>query len=415
MTADLTIRADWLEASATQSVFAALEAGGFEARAVGGIVRNALLGLPATDIDIATTALPADTIRLARAAGLKTFETGLAHGTVTVVAEGVPFEVTTLRRDVVSDGRHALVVFTSDWAEDAARRDFTINALYCDRVGRVFDPLGGMADLEPVRVRFIGSASRRICEDYLRILRFFRFTAAYGADGVLDGAGLAACIAHAQGLSRISGERIQGELLKLFVARHGVLVAKALADSGVYSTLFGEAARFETFARLAAIETAQGRPPDGLLRFAALGVDSRAGAVALDRRLKLSARDRQRLLDVVNHRGVIAPGMDEEEAKRVLYRLGIAAFTDAVFMAWAESGRAADDALFGRILVLPERWVVPRFTLTGGDVCALGVTPGPRVGAILAELEADWIASGFHAGRGELLIQLRSRLAGKTE
>ena len=180
MTDALIIRAAWLTADATQSVFAALERGGFEARAVGGIVRNALLGLPSTDIDIATTARPHDTIRLANAAGLKTVETGLAHGTVTVISGGVPFEVTTLRRDIATDGRHAEVAFTHDWAMDAARRDFTINALYCGRDGRVFDPLGGVADLNPVRVRFIGSADERICEDYLRILRFFRFTAGYG-------------------------------------------------------------------------------------------------------------------------------------------------------------------------------------------------------------------------------------------
>ena len=415
MTLDSTIRGDWLEASATQCVFGALEAGGFQARAVGGIVRNALLGLPATDIDIATTAKPDDTIRLAKAAGLKTFETGIAHGTVTVVADGVPFEVTTLRRDVETDGRHATVEFTADWAQDAARRDFTINALYCDRYGRVFDPLGGMADLEPVRVRFIGSAALRIREDYLRILRFFRFTAAYSADGELDDAGRDACVVHRNGLAAISGERIQSELLKLFVARHGLPVTKALVACGVYSVIFGRAAHIETFARLGAIETAHYRVPDGVLRLAALGVANGADAEALHGRLKLSARDRQRLLGVINHRGCIAPGMSEAEAKRTLYRLGIAAYCDAVLFAWADSGLAVDDEPFGRLLDLPERWDLPRFALSGGDVCSLGLAPGPRVGALLAEIEADWIAAGFIADRAGLLETLALRVAGIVE
>jgi len=411
MTLDQTIRADWLEASATQCVFAALEAGGFQARAVGGIVRNALLGLPATDIDIATTAKPDETIRFAKAAGLKTFETGIAHGTVTVVAQGVPFEVTTLRRDVETDGRHATVEFTADWAQDAARRDFTINALYCDRYGCVFDPLGGMADLDPVRVRFIGSAALRICEDYLRILRFFRFTAAYSANGELDAAGLDACVVHRDGLAALSGERIQSELLKLFAARHGLAVTKAMVACGVYSAIFSGTAQIETFVRLGMIETAHGRARDGVLGLAALGVASRADAEALHGRLKLSSRDRQRLINVIINRGNITPGMTEADAKRALYRLGTPTYCDAVLMAWAQSGLAADDALFARLLNLPERWTMPRFALTGGDVCALGVSPGPQVGVLLADIEAEWIASGFIADRAALLSTLASRVA----
>ncbi|MFM9936028.1 MAG: CCA tRNA nucleotidyltransferase, partial [Novosphingobium sp.] len=248
------IAAAWLSAPATQAVFEALERGGYGARAVGGIVRNTLLDLPATDIDIATDALPEDTLRLAAAAGLKTIPTGLAHGTVTVISGGAAYEVTTLRRDVSTDGRHAEVAFTADWAADAARRDFTINALYCDRHGEVFDPLGGLADLDPVQVRFIGNAGQRIEEDYLRILRFFRFTATYVAHGVLDPAGLAACTALRGGLARISGERIQAELLRLLAAPHAVGVTRALIGSGVFAALFDVPAELDRLTRMVAIE-----------------------------------------------------------------------------------------------------------------------------------------------------------------
>ena len=212
------ISAPWLSATGTQAVFEALEQGGFNARAVGGIVRNTLLGLPATDIDIATDAPPQATMKLARASGLKTIPTGLAHGTITIIAHNTKYEVTTLRRDISTDGRHAEVAFTNDWAADAARRDFTINALYCDRHGTVFDPLGGSADLSPPKIRFIGNPTSRITEDYLRILRFFRFSATFCADGTLDKTGLAAASALSAGLSRISGERIQSELFKLLAA-----------------------------------------------------------------------------------------------------------------------------------------------------------------------------------------------------
>ncbi len=424
MTCDRVISAPWLTSRATRAVFATLEGGGFTARAVGGIVRNTLLGLPATDIDIATDALPEQTMALAAAAGLKTIPTGLAHGTVTLVAFGIPFEVTTLRRDVETDGRHARVAFTNDWAVDAARRDFTINALYCSRDGRVFDPLGGMADLDPVKIRFIGRAGERICEDYLRILRFFRFTATFCADGVVDGDGLAACMAHRAGLARISGERIHAELMKLLAAPHAVSVTKVLVDSGIFSALFDQMPRFDAFSRLAAIEAQLKRSADPLLRFAALvaalGVASAADLAAIDRRLKFSVRDRNRLAAVVINCRAIDAGLTFEAAKRAVYGMGIAGYTDAVLLNWALGDwtlgdRAVDDAAFAELVSLPERWTPPAFALSGGDVRALGIAPGPQIGVLLADIEAWWIAGGFVADRAALLAVLRERVAGMTE
>jgi tRNA nucleotidyltransferase/poly(A) polymerase len=206
--------AAWLQQPETQRVFAALAVPGVETRAVGGAVRNTLLGLPTAEVDFATTALPEKVIALARSADLKAVPTGIEHGTVTLVANGVPFEVTTLRRDVETFGRHAIVAFTEDWAEDARRRDFTLNALYASSDGEVFDPLGGYADLVAGRVRFIGDAEARIKEDYLRILRFFRFNAYYGK-GPLDADGLAACVALRDGLAQLSAERVAGEMMIL--------------------------------------------------------------------------------------------------------------------------------------------------------------------------------------------------------
>ena len=234
--------ADWLTRPQTRAVLAALAAKGFAARAVGGAVRNALLGRTVGDIDIATSARPEEVIAAARAAGLAAVPTGIDHGTVTVIADQVPYEVTTLRRDVATDGRHATVAFTDDWEADARRRDFTLNALYCDAEGQVFDPLGGYPDLVAQRVRFIGDAHERIREDYLRILRFFRFTAEYAA-GPPDAAGLAACVSEREGLTRLSAERVRQELLRLLVAPRAAELVRAMQDYGILALVLPAAPR----------------------------------------------------------------------------------------------------------------------------------------------------------------------------
>ena len=261
--------ARWLREASTQRVFAAIDSGGFQARAVGGAVRNSLLGLPVTDIDIATTARPEDVMRLARASGLAVIETGLKHGTVTVIANRRPFEVTTLRKDVETHGRHATVAFTDSWSEDACRRDFTINALYCDADGTVHDPLGGLGDLTARRVRFIGDAAERIREDYLRILRFFRFTAQY-SEGLPDAAGLAACTRERAGLGRLSAERVRQELVRLLVARGVLDAVMAMREHGILAAVLPAAPRPGLLARLVEIEAGQGLDGDVMLRLAAL-------------------------------------------------------------------------------------------------------------------------------------------------
>ena len=287
--------AAWLIAPSTQCVMAVIAAGGFEARAVGGVVRNALFGLPVTDIDIATTAKPQDVMRLARAAGLAVVETGLQHGTVTVIVGHHPFEVTTLRRDVETHGRHATVAFTDDWAEDARRRDFTMNALYCDAGGRLHDPLDGMADLRARRVRFIGQAGERIREDYLRILRFFRFTAQY-SDGDYDAAGLQACTRERAGLAQLSAERIRQELVRLLVAPGAVAAIEAMQAHGVLAQVLPFAPRPSLFARVVEIDRGHGLAGDAMVRLAALAVELREDAVRLAEGLRLSREERGALL-----------------------------------------------------------------------------------------------------------------------
>ncbi|MBN9263737.1 MAG: CCA tRNA nucleotidyltransferase, partial [Hyphomicrobium sp.] len=234
--------APWLERPETRAVLSALAAAGHEARIVGGTVRNALLGEPVTDVDIATTATPDETMAAARAAGLDAIPTGVSHGTVTIVAHHVPFEVTTLREDVETFGRHARVAFTADWAADARRRDFTINALYCDANGTISDPLGGLADLAARRVRFIGDARERIREDALRILRFFRFHARYSAEAI-DAEGLAACAAERHLLAKLSAERVRAELLKLLDAPGAARAIAVMAAYGFIVEILGRAPR----------------------------------------------------------------------------------------------------------------------------------------------------------------------------
>jgi len=285
--------AEWLQRPATAAVFAALEAEGAQARVVGGAVRNALMGLPVKDIDMATTALPAEVMRLAQAAGLQAVPTGFEHGTVTVVAEHVPVEVTTLRRDIETFGRHARVTFTQDWSEDARRRDFTMNALYCASDGTVHDPLGGYPDLAARRVRFIGAARERIREDYLRILRFFRFFASYDPAPVPDAEGLAAAIGEKAGLVQLSGERIRAELLLLLAAPRAVEAIGIMEEAQLIEPLLGVRGDVGKLERLVAIETALGRDPDPVLRLAALATG--AAPEALQARLKLSAAEAARL------------------------------------------------------------------------------------------------------------------------
>ena len=401
----------WLQRPAPRAVFAALAAKGFVARAVGGAVRNALIGRHVADVDIATPARPEEVIAAAAAAGLRSIPTGLQHGTVTVLAEGDACEVTTLREDVESYGRQAKVAFTTDWAADARRRDFTLNALYCGADGELFDPLGGWPDLAARRVRFIGAAEERIGEDYLRILRFFRFVAEYG-EGAPDAEGLAACVAQRAGLALLSAERVRWEVMRLLAAPRGPEVVRWMLDYGLITQVLGQAPRPLLLERVAALEAALGLAADPLRRLAALTVETREDAERLRLRLRLSNEDYALLARVEAGKAKLGAATADSAAKAMLYREGQEAYQWLLVLDWARSGDPAEHAGWRGLWTLPARWQPPRLSISGNDVMALGVPPGPRVGALLGGIEEWWIAGGFAADRSELLAKLRELNAG---
>ncbi len=402
--------APWLGTPGIRRVFAALATTGATSRAVGGAVRNTLLGHAIDDVDIATTATPEMVMAAAQRAGIAAHPTGLQHGTVTLVADGLTFEVTTLRRDVETDGRHATVAFTGNWAEDAGRRDFTINALYCDADGTLFDPLGGAADLSPTRVRFIGDARARIREDYLRILRFFRFSARYVTNGA-DAEGLAACGAERDGLARISAERIRVELLKLLATDRAASMCRIMQAHGFLSGLLGLAPAPGRLERMIAIEAAQQRVPDPILRLAALVIAPATDAGALARRLRLSGDERRRLVWIAADLGALAAPPDTGRMRRHIYTRGTDAARDTILAAWAASPASTGDAHWQSALDLAASWPPPALPITGQDVLALGVASGPAVGQQLAFLEAWWIAHDFAPDRATCLAELTRLVA----
>lgn len=404
--------APWLRAAATQRVMAVIAAGGFEARAVGGVVRNALMGIAVTDIDLATTAPPQEVLRLAREAGLAVAETGLKHGTVTVIADHHPFEVTTLRRDVETHGRHATVAFTDDWAEDARRRDFTINALYCDAGGRVHDPLGGLDDLMARRVRFIGDAGERIREDYLRILRFFRFTAQYG-DGGFDAEGLAACTRERAGLGQLSAERIRQELVRLLVTCLAVDAIMLMQQHGILALVLPVAPRPGLLARVAAIERGLADDPSAMTRLAALAVEVPEDAARLAHHLRLSREEREALLVACDADARLSAPPPEREARAMLYRRGVGGYRTRLVLSWARAlERDTGDPVWAAALGLPVRWQAPKLSVAGADVMARGIAAGPKVGEVLRELEAWWIERDFADDRETLLARLDALATG---
>ena len=392
--------ASWLASGPAGRVLALLDCDGEEARVVGGAVRNALLGLPPGDIDVATTATPDVVQRRARAAGIKNVPTGIDHGTVTLVVDGRPVEVTTLREDVETFGRKATVAFGRDWERDAQRRDFTINGLSADRAGVVHDHVGGLADLAQRRVRFIGNPDRRIAEDYLRILRFFRFHAAYGA-GEIDRAGYLACIRGRDGLATLSAERIGMEMRKLLTADGAHHAAVAMSDAGLLLAVLGGVAYPGALAAMMANERARGLQPDAMLRLGALAVAVTEDARRLGARLRLANRE-VKMLDSMGHRWWRLAGMDEATAQRRLYRLGEARFRDRVMLAWARAGQHADAAYWSNLLTLPDRWPVPSFPLKADDFLVRGFAAGPALGHVLSLAEDAWLAAGFPQERSAL-------------
>jgi poly(A) polymerase len=385
--------APWLRSGPTARVLALLNSNGEEARVVGGAVRNALLRIPVADIDIATTALPADVIRRAKAAGIKSVPTGIDHGTVTLVVDRQPFEVTTLREDTETFGRKATVAFGRDWVRDAERRDFTINGLSVDADGVVHDHVGGLDDIAARRVRFIGDPGARIAEDYLRILRFFRIHAAYGS-GEPDRAGYLACIAGRAGLATLSAERVRMEMLKLMVAQGAAAAITAMADGGLLLPIFGGVAYTGPFAAMIAAERLLDLAPDPVRRLAALAVAVTEDARRIAIRLRLSIAE-TKALDSMGHRWWRLAGMDEATARRRLYRLGADRYRDRLMMAWARAGRDSDPAPWRQLAALPARWSAPKFPLKAADFNARGIADGPALGQVLKLAEDAWLAADF--------------------
>jgi len=391
----------WLREGGVPKLFAVLDRDGEETRAVGGAVRNALLGEPSTEIDIATTAMPEEVQRRVTAAGFKAVPTGIDHGTITVVIDGAPFEVTSLRQDVETFGRHAKVAFGRDWKADAERRDFTINALSAAADGTVYDYVGGLADLAERKVRFIGKPRQRIQEDYLRILRFFRFHAAYGR-GELDPEGLAACTAARDGLDQLSRERVRLELIKLLRAGGAASVLQVMTDTGILGPLLAGVPNVVHFTAMAKIEAALGLEPDAMRRLAALAVMVTEDAERLSQKLRLSNDEHARLLSMGKAwwRRIVPAG--DKLARPWLYRLGPDNFTDRVLLAWARWGAAADDAGWRELTALPQRWTAPAFPLKAADLISRGVEKGPRLGAALKAAEEAWIAADFPSDQAVL-------------
>ena len=398
---DRKLQAPWLNDGGLPRLLTVLDRDGEEARAVGGAVRNGLLGVPVAEVDVATTAVPDDVVKRVTAAGFKAVPTGIEHGTVTVVIDSVPFEVTTLRRDVETYGRHAKVAFGRDWKIDAERRDFTINALSAARDGTVFDYVGGLADLAQRKVRFIGEPRKRIEEDYLRVLRFFRFHAAYG-EGVLDGEGLAACIAARGGLAQLSRERVRMEFVKLLVAPRAAVALEAMADAGLLGLLLDGVPNGAHLSAMIDIERAQSLAPDAMRRLAALAVLVAEDAQRLWQKLRLSNAEHAQLTAMAEGWRRISPALTEHQQQTLLYRLGPGTFADQALLGWARSGASADDAKWRAVATLPQRWTAPAFPIKAADLMARGVEKGPRLGEALAAAENAWIAADFPSQKSEL-------------
>lgn len=406
----------WFRDPSLTRVLALLNADGGEARVAGGAVRNALMGAAVADIDVATTLLPEAVVQRAKQAGIKAVPTGIEHGTVTLVLDGKPFEVTTLRRDVETDGRHAKVVFGTDWQADAERRDLTINALYADRSGTVIDLVDGLKDIETRTVRFIGDAAQRIAEDYLRVLRFFRFFAIYGS-GRPDADGLRASARAKDKLSTLSAERIWAEMRKLLSAADPSRALLWMRQSGVLSAILPETEKWgiDGIHGLVHAERGLGWEPDALLRLAAMVPPDVARLEAMAKRLRLSNAEAARL-EVWAATPTVPDEVTDVGFNRLLYRHGAGGLAMRLKLALASiravaEGDPAAMRKAARLSVLLDRTLAyarPIFPVSGADVMACGVGPGKEVGVFLKSLEEFWVERNFVLDRDALLERLRT-------
>ncbi len=418
---NISDRANWLRSKPLQALFAALNRDGGEVRVVGGAVRNTLLGTKVSDVDLATTHLPEETVRLAKEAGFKPVPTGIEHGTITVVVQGQPFEVTALRKDIETNGRHAKVAFGTDWKTDAERRDFTINALYATADGDVIDYVGGLADIETKTLRFIGDAEERIREDYLRILRFFRFFAWYGS-GRPEANGLRASARLKDGLNQLSAERVWSELKKLLSAPDPSRAMLWMRQSGVLSAILPESEKWgiDAIHGLVRAEADLDWQVDALLRLESIVPPDAARMTELGKRLKMSNAERARL-EAWARADAIKSETSEQALKKLIYRGSSQAVADRIRLAYAsarQEAAASDEAMiraggYSRLLDAVEKYEPLVFPVTGGDLLSLGVEKGPGLGEALRDLETLWIDSGFSLDREALLDKLdRNKMNG---
>ncbi|MFN4287276.1 MAG: CCA tRNA nucleotidyltransferase [Brevundimonas sp.] len=398
------MKPSWLDDPALCQILDALEAAGGRGcvRAVGGAVRNTLMDLPVADVDLATTLRPEAVMDALEAAALKAVPTGLDHGTVTAVSGGRGFEITALRRDVATDGRRAVVAFTDDWSEDARRRDFHLNALYMSRDGTVHDPTGqGVDDARAGRIVFVGNAGERIREDYLRVLRFFRFQAWYGRTAP-DEAALRACAAHRDGLAGLSVERISAEWLKLLAAPDPGLALELMEKTGVLAVIGGDQLRLSP--RIIAFSN------DPLVRWLAMLQGDADQVDAMARRFRLSRAQTKRMVEARRAQAVVNIDTSEREARRSLYQHGVQPFLDALALAEAAAGRRAE-----ALRDLASQWRRPVLPVDGARLKALGVQPGPAMGEQLARLEARWLESDFDDDAIDSELDLIREKISKTE
>jgi poly(A) polymerase len=397
---NIQIDQPWLTQPGVQDVMQALTSGGGIARFVGGCVRDAMFHRPIRDIDIATDQTPDQVIALLSDADLRHAPTGLAHGTITAIAAGQGYEVTTLRVDQETDGRRAKVAFTEDWLGDAQRRDFTMNALYCDPDGTVYDPVGGIEDIAAGRVRFIGDARARIEEDYLRILRFFRFHAWYGGSQDIDPDGLSACAENKDNLGSLSIERVRTEFMRLLAAEQPVPTLRHMSKAGILQQILPTDADLGSLQKLVDLEIKHNELSTER-RLASLFASNRAAIAGHASGWKMSNAEKKRLRAISKGRDVSQ--VTRQQARQIIYQHTAKAFIDDLFL-WS-------DDMKGDLLDLARQWPVPNFPISGDDVIALGVDAGEQVGVFLRSLEDQWVAEDFVSDRKELLTQLKAMIA----
>ena len=397
---------EWLKRADLQTLFAAFPDGAL--RFVGGCVRNSLMGHAVSDIDIASKLDPDAMMAALKEAGIRYVETGVAHGTITAVIKGTPYEITSLRQDVETDGRRAVVSFTQDWDKDAQRRDLTVNALYADLSGHVFDPTGeGLEDLKARKFRFVGDAALRIREDYLRLLRFFRFMAWYGGEAPFDNEALTAARELQSGLKKLSAERVWSELKKLLLAPDPSRVVRVMSQQGVLETLLPESSNADGLELYVKLEQREGLAPDPLARLMAMSAREPLQMALLAKRLKMSKSETARLRGWADDDGVLDPYADDRTKFQVIYKSGKAVVIDRARLRAAGEPDVIKSAHWINLADLAAGWTRPEFPLTGNDLKEAGVKPGPEMGRVMKALEALWVRSGFTVDKPKLLTALK--------